>query len=226
MKRLVFCDLDGTLLPQGSRQIRKEVLDAIGALIKKGTLFCVASGRPYNELKPLFFEHYRNIIFICLDGAIVMHGDCCLYKNRLCKNETARLLTLSNGGAVYGRTETALIKESDNASLIKEKINRLGSEVFKVALLGVSPQSTARVCYNKGGITEYVSSTADKAAAARVVMDKFSVTAENTVALGDGENDVSLLKAVAKPYKMETSPALDAYPYPTVLSVSEWLKSI
>ena len=227
MRKVIFCDLDGTLLQRGRKQIRKETLAAIREQIKRGAIFCVASGRPYNELKPLFFELSRDIVFICLDGALVMHRDCVLYKNRLCKIEAARLCTLSSGAKIYGRTQTIDISPDEPRARIEEKINRLGSEVFKVALINASPQSSARICYNRGGITEYVAASSDKAAAAKIVLDKFSEKAENSVAIGDGENDIPLLALAGKAYKMKDSDhSLAPFPYPQIENITEFLKTL
>ena len=224
MIKMLFCDLDGTLLPQGAAAVSVNVKEKIRALIRKGVRFCVASGRPYEQMKALFGELSNDIIFICLDGALVMHRNCVLYKKRFCKLEAARLLS-SATGEVYGRGVSATVTERDGAEAIKIKINRLGSEVFKVAVNDSPRETIGRVCYNKGGITEYVAADCDKGAAAKVVMQKFCVTAEETAALGDGENDLPLLKVVGSPAKMEKcAPVLAPLSIPSVSTAIEWLE--
>lgn len=204
MTRMVFCDLDGTLLPAGKKSIGKAVLTEIKRLLNKGVIFAVASGRSYDELKALFGELSGRIVFICLDGALAIHRDCVLYKNRLCKIEAGRLISLSPRAVAYGRTKSISFDENTNSALREQLLNTLGSEVFKVAVFDTPKKSSiARVCYNRDGICEYVNHSADKGAAARAIMQKFCVAAEDTVGIGDGENDLQLLTAVGRAYKME-----------------------
>ena len=227
MIRMVFCDLDGTLLPQGRGTVHKETLSKIKSLQKRGVLFCVASGRPYEQLRPMFSDCANDMIFMCLDGALCIYRNCVIYKKRLCKLEAARLLSLAPSGTVYGRGVTAEIGDRDSTARITEKINRLGSEVFKVALKNTRVQSSGRICYDKGGITEYVDASVSKGAAAKALQEKFSVSFDECAALGNGENDISLLSAVGKPYKMANcDKELAPFSYPAVANVNDWLASI
>lgn len=228
MLKLVICDLDGTLLPQGKQSIPRDTLAAIKHLTDTGVLFAVASGRPYSQLKPLFGALYRRIIFICLDGALVMHRDCVIYKNRLCKIEAARLISLCDKATVYGRTTQLQFDQNTPYRRRSEMLNRLGSEVFKVAVYGTPLKSAAaRLCYDRGGICEYVAHSADKGVAAKAVMDKFGVLHADTVAIGDGENDVALLRAVATPLRMQQSaPALCEMGVPIVYDIAKTLAEL
>ena len=202
MYRMIFCDVDGTLLTGGDR-IDKDILNIIKRLTDKGMLFSVASGRPYSQLKPLFGEIWRQIIFICLDGAIVMHRDCVLYKKRLCRIEAGRLLALPKKAEIFGRNTEVVLPEDMPYDRRISEFNRKG-DIFKLALYGENPQTgNFRICYNRDGICEYVNPTADKGAAARAVMEKFSVNSESAAAIGDGENDLPLLLSVGAPYRTE-----------------------
>ncbi|MBQ1231369.1 MAG: HAD family phosphatase, partial [Clostridia bacterium] len=135
MKKILFCDLDGTLLPRGKKSISKDVLAEIKRITAKGALFAVTSGRSYDELKALFSTLSQDVIFICLDGALAIYRDCVIYKNRLCKIEAGRLISLSPRATVFGRTKTLNFDENTNSVLRTQMLNTLGSEVFKVATL-------------------------------------------------------------------------------------------
>lgn len=228
MKRILFCDLDGTLLPRGKKSISKEILAEIKRITAKGVLFAVASGRSYDELRALFPSISQNIVFICLDGALTIYRDCVIYKNRLCKIEAGRLISLSPRATVFGRTKKLEFDETIHSALREQMLNTLGSEVFKVAVLDTPKKSEiARVCYNRDGTCEYVNHSADKGAAALAVMRKFCINAEDSIAVGDGENDVALLSAVGKPYKMvDCHQSLHDFPAETVTDVLAFLKKI
>lgn len=228
MKKILFCDLDGTLLPRGKKSISKEILAEIKRITAKGTLFAVASGRSYEELKALFPALSQNVIFICLDGALAIYRDCVIYKNRLCKIEAGRLISLSPRATVFGRTKTLTFDENTHSTLRTQMLNSLGSEVFKVATLDSPKKSEiARVCYSRDGICEYVNHSADKGAAAKAVCNKFCISPENAIALGDGENDIALLSAVGSAYKMsDCHESLHDFPAEKVKDVLEFLKKI
>lgn len=227
MTRLIVCDLDGTLMPQGERRVRRAVIEKIEGRMRKGTLFCVASGRPYEELYPLFGAVAKDIIFVCLDGALIMHRNCVLYKKPLCKIEAARLLSLSREGKAYGRGKTLSFGDEANEK-VREKLNSLGSEVFKVSLVGSRAQSAlARICYDRGGIADYVARDADKSVAVLKICEKFGIAPADTAALGDGENDERMLSVVGRPFRMEKSAAaLVARGYSNVGDVAEWIEKV
>ncbi len=75
MIRLIASDIDGTLLPSGSRQLLPELFPLIRQLRQQGILFCAASGRQYPNLKHLFEPVWQDMLFICENGALVMQGD-------------------------------------------------------------------------------------------------------------------------------------------------------
>ncbi len=198
--KLIISDLDGTLLPSGKKSLSRDTLSAIEKQLKKGNIFAVASGRPYCQLKNLFGELSHKIFFICLDGALMIHRDCVLYKKPLCKDETLRLSGLYGKTVLYGRNSETVLDGEKSSPFRKQAINAMGSEVFKLAAYGEPLNTTARVCYNAGGICEYVNADVNKGTAAQVLMQKLGVPRKDTVAIGDGENDTELLNVVETPF--------------------------
>ncbi len=201
MTRIVFCDLDNTLLPAGRDRLDSETLAHIKRITDKGIFFCVASGRPYSQLKSLFGELYRRIVFICLDGALTMHRDCVLAKRPLPRPE--RLLSGDTRATVFCRGGEKELPAGLPSQRIAEEINRAGGEVLKIALYGKPAASSAlaRLCYQSGDIYEYVAPCADKGSAADTLLKKLCISAEQSAALGDGENDIPLLRTVKAAYR-------------------------
>lgn len=72
--RLIACDMDGTLLDSRKR-LPRDILPVIRALKEKGVLFAVASGRQYAALRRDLEEIAHEILFICENGALVMHQE-------------------------------------------------------------------------------------------------------------------------------------------------------
>ena len=203
MTRLIFCDLDGTLLSSGRDRLPGVVLSEIKRITDKGIYFCIASGRPYSQLKSLLGEHYRRVVFICLDGAITMHRDCVLGKHPLSRPE--ELLGYADAPLFCRGGETEISAALPSAR-ITETINRAGGEVLKIALHGKKANSDfARLCYEGGGIYEYVQNGVDKGTAAKALCEKLRIDPADTAALGDGENDIPLLRFAGKAFRMPQS---------------------
>lgn len=71
MIRLIACDVDGTLLMEGQREISPQVFVQIRRLMDKGIRFCPASGRQYGSLRRLFQPVGDQLYYICENGAVV-----------------------------------------------------------------------------------------------------------------------------------------------------------
>ena len=69
--RLIACDIDGTLLQKGARNISPEIFQEIDRLEQRGVLFCPASGRQYTSLRRLFAPVADRVPFLCENGAVV-----------------------------------------------------------------------------------------------------------------------------------------------------------
>ncbi len=201
MTRIVFCDLDNTLLPAGRDRIDGEILSEIKRITDKGIYFCVASGRPYGQLKSLFGELYRRVVFICLDGALTMHRDCVLEKRLLPHPE--RLLGGESPATLYSRTSERELPAELSSQRIKEELNRAGG-ILKIALYGKPAFSElSRLCYQSGDIYEYVAPCANKGSAATALMEKLRIDPQKSAALGDGENDIPLLRVAGSAFRTE-----------------------
>ncbi|MEM5768315.1 MAG: HAD family hydrolase [Bacillota bacterium] len=75
MIKLVLCDIDGTLIHPGEREVSPKVLEQVERLQRKGLLFCPASGRQYNSLRGLFTTIADRIYYISNNGAVVLGPD-------------------------------------------------------------------------------------------------------------------------------------------------------
>lgn len=69
--KLICSDIDGTLVPDGTSKINKEVFEVILKLKEKGILFAAASGRQYESIRNLFEPIERDMIFISENGNLV-----------------------------------------------------------------------------------------------------------------------------------------------------------
>lgn len=71
MIKLICSDVDGTLVPDGTRQLNPEMFDVICRLHDKGIHFAIASGRAASSISSLFAPVEDKLFFIALGGAVI-----------------------------------------------------------------------------------------------------------------------------------------------------------
>ncbi|MCK5735933.1 MAG: HAD-IIB family hydrolase, partial [Spirochaetaceae bacterium] len=69
----LFLDIDGTIL-KSDHSMSPRVSDAIQALRASGTLVCLATGRSWEALKPLYDKMELQGPTICYNGAMIVEG--------------------------------------------------------------------------------------------------------------------------------------------------------
>ena len=226
MLRLVFCDVDGTLLPRGEATVSEDTLDVLRRLTDRGVAVVIASGRPYSQLRALFGTLAHRLIFICLDGALTRRADFVMHKRPLPPKAVQALLAEYPKAAVHGREATYSLGGAPVGKPI-ENANQVGEPVLKLELFTdrVPPENpNYRLAYREPGIAELVAPCANKGNAALTLMEKLGIPAEQAVAFGDSRNDVELLSVVGHPYRMRGSlPGVDAV---EIDSVTDTLRTL
>jgi Cof subfamily protein (haloacid dehalogenase superfamily) len=79
--KLIASDLDGTIIPEGAKDLEPGFKDVLQQLLDQGIIFYAASGRPYASMKIVLREFVDQIGFICENGSLVMEkGEIALVK--------------------------------------------------------------------------------------------------------------------------------------------------
>lgn len=208
MYRLIVSDYDGTLVPAG-KKLSNQFFTKLNMLISRGSIFVVASGRPYNQLKKLLFQCANNIVFISDDGAQMMYKNCLLYKKTV---EITDAKTLCGFALENGFTAICALRE-ENRSVKKEQLLLpffLNSDIFKIIIIKDGKDADSikklandlqlRACYEDDIYLEFCHKDANKGAAVKKLMEKFSVTEGQTIMFGDGINDISMLRLTKNRY--------------------------
>lgn len=81
MIRLIVSDVDGTLAPEGARELDPHLFYFIKELQKRGIRFAAASGRQYESVLNVFRPVWDEIFFIADNGAYIMEADNVLAAN-------------------------------------------------------------------------------------------------------------------------------------------------
>ena len=223
---MVFCDVDGTLLPKTEQAISADTMAILRRLLDRGITVVIATGRPYAQARALFGSLFYRLVFLCMDGALVMHKNYVVYKKPLMKCKSKELLARYGGGAVYGREHIYCVGNTPVEGKRVHTPLEIPEDYLKVELPTGSVtglHESFRIAYQNECTTELVAAGADKGAAARVVMQKFGVSPDQAIAFGDGENDIPLLCAVGHPYRMKDSLCTGFGDLPTAESVESVL---
>lgn len=202
MYRLIVSDYDGTLVTESAPALCSAFFTKLHSVTNRGTLFAVASGRPYSQLKQLFAAAAGEVIFIGNDGAQIMYKNCVLYK---CPVATAAAKNLCRIALEDGLTPIAALRE-ENRTVTNEQLAIpffIGGDIFKLIfkkngraadrLLKAAENAGLRCCFCDDTFLEFCAKEADKGAALQKLMQKFSILPRETAVLFDGENDLSML---------------------------------
>ena len=223
--RLIFCDVDGTILPTGQSLISDDVFHAIDTAVSSGIKFCIASGRSYIDLLRLFTPVANNVTFICSDGSLIVeHGDI-IFSTPLNKSQIACMSkTYKNDYQailIYGKDNTYCISDSKDFDFCKkihaEDIPDLPENIYKVAFLNLSKNAKIKIdnlgiksgilnkIYEDSSWTEYITSHTDKGVAAKELQKLYSIQTNETAAFGDYLNDIGMLRQATVSYAPESA---------------------
>ena len=210
---MIFCDVDGTLLPHGNNIVSNDVFSAINQAVSSGVHICIASGRSYSDLKTLFAPVVDDVIFICNDGALAVEKNNIFFSSPLNKSQVACMsntykndyesMILYTKDHVYclGKNEFEFAKK-----ITPDEICSISGDIFKVAFLNFSQK--AKIKLNNLGIksgilnkvyedslwTEYITAQTDKGIPAMHTQNRYGISISETAAFGDNLNDIGMLR--------------------------------
>lgn len=208
--KLIFCDLDGTLLFSNSRIQLLRTKQLLPKLKEAGYIFCVSSGRAYFELRNFFDD--ADIYYCASDGAVCAKSKTILFEYPIDKNDIPNNATdfvaygkgiaYVKSGSEYlirriKKAYSGFVCEISDLSEVKENISKLA---FYNRKLTEEIKNKFNIIYDKNGITELVSKGTDKARAARELAERLNIKCEDVLAFGDNENDISLFEFAGKSF--------------------------
>lgn len=232
MIRMVACDIDGTLLPDGQKEISSRVFEQIRRLAAKGIRFCPASGRQYSNLRRLFEPVADQLYYICENGAVVFapgNPGTLLAKQvmeRTLAEELCReILAIDQCEVLISGVNTSYLcpKQPDivehilyfvgNHVVLKEKPEDVPEDMVKVSAYCrqgavqveplLAPKWKNHFQTAVAGEKWLDFTLADKGAGIRALCRTLGISTEEVMAVGDNYNDLPMLNLVGEPYIME-----------------------
>lgn len=225
-KHILFFDIDGTLINGfngGRREVSQPLREAIKQLQTRGHLCFVATGRPLaylnDDLLSLNFDG-----FVLCNGAIVLKDGEILKEHVFPKSVIKELVcTMNENGNAYflnylkevyfsknGIEENELFGKEvikngeifydynlDESKVTKVEINQLEERTIAY-LKNMQKDGYEVVWYPKINYAEVTMPHATKGESIKEVLQLLNIKKENSIAFGDGDNDIEMLQMVGR----------------------------
>lgn len=216
--KAVFFDIDGTLLSHKTNTVPPSALEAIRQLRKQGILVFLSTGRHKSVLEEL--PQLRELEYdgaVTLNGGYCYDGSGCIFHNPICPQDIAALLSWLERHPI----PCGLIEEdrsyinfyNDRVYEVHEVIHspllplgdlRRGLEVpiYQILLFLKAGEEvpplmphTRATRWHSGGV-DVIPFPGGKGLGIQKVLAHYGIPRQQTMAFGDGENDLDMFAAV------------------------------
>lgn len=236
MKRIVFCDVDGTLLNNKHRML-DSTREAIKSLQSKDIPFVIVTARGPSGVYPIF-ERYKFVCpIVCYSGALMIDGDGqIIYSNGFSKETARAIITFieaenfdctwniysMDSWIVNNRTDARVALEESivEAEATEGNVDMLADGVDVGKLLCMcNPDKTDEIeealknkfpCLSivrsSDILIEIMNKGISKGKSIEFICNKWDINIKDAVAFGDHYNDLEMLETVGTPFLMENAP--------------------
>lgn len=214
--KAIFFDIDGTLLSHRTKCVLEDTRKAIEQLQKRGIKIFTATGRHIVEIDKL---PIRDIKF---DGYVLLNGQICLDQNRevlfgvpIDKDDLQKIVPL------FEKKEIPISfveKDRIYINFVNEKVHQVqqaistpipevgeycpGEPVYMVDVFSeretayevLSHMTHCKITWWNEYGTDIYSENGGKAAGIKKILEIYGISPEETMAFGDGENDLEMIK--------------------------------
>lgn len=218
--KLIAMDMDGTLL-NSRREITPETQEILRKAVKQGCYITFSTGRSLPAVTHFFSQIPINAPLILYNGAMVSrtNGRVLLHQP-LMRSEITSILSspqapeniiLWHDNQLFLSARTKETDYYEHSNRVKGQLLSSASSISdctkllwidepealnkrKTALSGSLPD-TISYCTSRPDYLEFFSSLVSKGTALTFLCSYLGISPEETIAFGDGENDISLLNA-------------------------------
>ena len=215
--KIIFFDIDGTLIAMDKETISEKTLEALQRLQKNGIKLCIATGRG-----PMMVPHFDGVEF---DAFLTYNGSYCydkggtLYSNAIPTSDVERIIENATkmGKPVSLATKDRMAANGADQNLIdyyafgnatleiaedfeevkKEEIYQvlmgIRKEEYETALEGVT---SAKITAWWDRAVDIIPANGGKGLGIENILKFYGIPKSQAMAFGDGNNDIEMLKAV------------------------------
>ena len=201
--KLIAVDIDGTLL-NSQRQVTPEVFQAIQDAKAAGVKVVIATGRPIPGVLPLLEELNLNQdgdYVITFNGGLVQETSTGneLIRETLSYEDYLDIEVLANKLGVHSHAITKDGIYTSNRNIGRYTVHE--STLVHMPIYYRTPEEVADKEFVKA--MYILKKTANKGIAVTHLAEKLGLSKEETMAIGDEENDRAMLEVVGSPVVME-----------------------
>lgn len=229
--KLVVSDMDGTLL-NSNHEVSSLFLELFKELKKHNILFVAASGRPYYSIIEKLHSIKDDIIIVAENGGIVIEKDKLLLSTPIKKEHLSEVETLINSNnhihPVFCTKLKAYFKNQSNGYIkllteyypnfqVIDSIDEIKEDIIKIALYHDIDSEKHIYPYFKHLKANYQvkisgkhwvdlsDDFAHKGHAIELLQKKYHISPNETLAFGDYNNDIEMLKLATYSFAMENA---------------------
>lgn len=218
--KIVFFDIDGTLIDMERKEISPKTLEALRRLKERNVLLCLATGRG-----PLTLPHFEGVefdAFLTFNGSYCFTGEQTIFSNPLTGEDVQTILR--NAASIHRPVSIATKDKmvangkdrdlADYYAFAKREVEVSGEfeavakrdEVYQIMLgcreadypLLLRGTRRARITAWWDRAVDIIPAGGGKGEGIRQILSYYHLKRETALAFGDGDNDLEMLRAVGR----------------------------
>lgn len=215
MIKAAFFDVDGTLLSHRTKQIPQSARDALDTLKAKGIQCVVSTGRMIQEMDKLPMGGVTFDAYITMNGQLTLdkdrqplygtplEGTAKAYALKLFEEKKIPVILVEQGRLYLNFENQRVIEvQTSISSKVPPVGTYTGDDIYQVCLYVTGEEerildSIRDSCeitrWHPGGV-DVIAKGGGKRTAVRKYMEENGLAPEETIAFGDGENDMGMLQ--------------------------------
>ena len=234
MIKLIATDIDGTLVKDGSSSLPEELSRTIESVIDRGIIFAACTGRSMISARRLFGPLQERIHFIACNGTQIGQGGKLLFSedvDRALLNKMAKDIRRYPFAVPFFTGDNVMYADTDDDKLLEWMESGYQEDITRVADITAMPgkfvklsvfdknrnsgESFRDFCEKwKGQVSmatagkmwlDIYKAGVNKGTALRKLQASLGITPEETMAFGDQQNDIEMLKAASYSYAVENA---------------------
>lgn len=224
--RIVFFDVDGTLIDMQKKQISRKTLAMLRQLRENGILICMATGRPPESLPKIDGVEFD--AYLTCNGSLCYSGRNVIFSDPIPGEDVQKIIqnAAALGRPVSVATGTRLAANGIDADLadyyslvrlkltVAEDFSEVSRQEVYQVMLGcregdypsiLKDVSGARITASWDRAADIIPLNSGKGTGIQQILAYYHLSKEEAIAFGDGNNDIEMLQTVGTGVAMENA---------------------